>query len=278
MPRNPHIEAILRDRYRGRRKVPKPMRVSEPRGLERSYLRDILDLLKPAQELVEELLVPRLPEFDAELILDAYPDAIESIFEDIRLRYGQLVTGGTTKGIASNQGVQLDLFNREQTARQFKRVLGIDVFNLTPELTTQISAFTVDNVALIESISERYLKDVEQVALRNLRAGNRSSEWREELAERFDVTQSRAALIARDQTNKFNGELNRARQTSLGIETYTWRTSEDERVRPSHEAINGNVYAWEGEPKPPEGHPGQPIQCRCSAEPDVEGTLERLGV
>jgi SPP1 gp7 family putative phage head morphogenesis protein len=99
-----------------------------------------------------------------------------------------------------------------------------------------------------------------------------------ELEQRYDVSQSRAALISRDQTNKFNGELNKARQTSLGIDGYTWRTSEDERVRPSHQAINGNHYAWEGEPAPPEGHPGHPIQCRCQAEPDVEATLERLGV
>lgn len=242
--------------------MPKPTRQAEPRGLERSYLRDILRLLlHPAQQLVDELLIPRLPEFDAELVADAYPEAIESIFGDITLRYGQIVTGRTIKGVASDQAAQLDLFNRKQTSRQFEQILGIDVFGITPELTTQINAFTVDNVKLIESIPAKYFQEIENTALRNLRAGNRASEWRGELEERYDVSESRAALIARDQTNKFNGELNHTRQTDLGIDGYTWRTSEDERVRESHVAINGNPYAWEGEPSPPEGHPGHPIQC-----------------
>ena len=284
MPINPHIDAILRERFSGRRKVPKLIRRQEPRGLERAYLSDIIKLIEPARELVDELLVARLPEFDSELAIndtmraDAYPDELERIFGDIKLRYGQIVSAGDVTSTASSQASQIDLFNREQTARQFKRVLGIDVFALTPQLTTEISAFTVDNVGLIESIPQRYLDEVENTALRNLRAGNRSPTWQHELRERYDVTESRAALIARDQTNKFNGELNRARQTSLGIEGYTWRTAGDERVRPTHEAIDGNVYAWSGRPAPPEGHPGQPIQCRCQAEPDVEAALERLGV
>jgi SPP1 gp7 family putative phage head morphogenesis protein len=265
--------------------VPKPIRQAEPRALERSYLRDILDLLKPAQELVEELLIPRLPEFDAEIAVadslraDAYPEIIESVFGDIRLRYGQIVTEGTVKGTAANQAGQLDLFSRQQTSRQFKRLLGIDVFAITPQLTTQINAFTTDNVGLIESIPERYFYEIEQTALRNLRAGNRAETWRDELEHRYDVSESRAALIARDQTNKFNGELNAARQTELGIEDYTWRTAGDERVRPSHQDLDGESFSWtDPQRQPPEGHPGFPIQCRCQAEPDVEATLKRMGV
>lgn len=240
------------------------------------------------------MLVARLPEFDAEITrADAYPETIESIFGDIRLRYGQIVSEGTTREVASDQGTQLDLFNRTQTARQIMRLLGIDVFALTPELTTEISAFTVDNVALIESIPERYLKQVKNTALRNLRAGNRFETWKGELPALYKKAQSSAALIARDQTNKFNGELNAARQTSLGIDSYRWKHSGDERVRgnpdgsypdayPSHwergqaDGGRGQLYKWSN---PPEGgHPGHPIQCRCQAEPDVEATLERLGV
>ncbi len=287
MPRNPHIEAILRDRYAGgRRKVPRILRQQEPRGLERTYLRDIIRLIKPAKELVDQLLIPRLPELDSEIIqvadamnFDDYPEVIERIFGDIRLRYGQIVSEGSIKGAATGQAVQLDIFNRKQVARQFKQVLGVDVFAITPQLTTQIGAFTTDNVSLIESIPERYLRQVENTALRNLRAGNRFSEWKGDLPALYRKSRSSAALIARDQTNKFNGELNGARQTELGVDDYTWRTSEDERVREEHEAINGNVYSWT-DPKrqPPEGHPGQPILCRCQGEPNIDAMLKRLGI
>jgi SPP1 gp7 family putative phage head morphogenesis protein len=284
MPRNPHIDAILLDRYGGGRKVPKATRQVEPRALERTYLRSILDLLEPAGQLVDELLISRLPELDAELgvgdsRLDAYPDILEQVFGDIRLRYAQTVTTSTIRATANDQGGQIDLFNREQASRQLKRLLGIDVFAISPELTTEIDAFTVDNVGLIESIPERYFAEIQNTALRNLRAGNRSTEWRDELFQRYDVSKSRAALIARDQTNKFNGELNRVRQEALGIDDYKWRTAGDERVRLSHQELEGLTFSWtDPERQPPEGHPGQPIQCRCQAEPDIEAVLRDLDI
>jgi SPP1 gp7 family putative phage head morphogenesis protein len=262
------------------------LRQQQPRGIERTYLRDILRLLRPAQELVQQLLIERMPEIEAEALqsfdsnrLDTYVDTIERSMGDARLRYGQIVTELETTNTVSGAGGHLNLFNRNQNARQFKRLLGIDVFALDPDLTASIQAFTRDNVAMIESIPSQYFREIENTALRNLRAGRRFSEWKGELFNRYDVSRSRAALIARDQTNKFNGQLNRARQQNLGIDDYTWRTSEDERVREEHEALNGRVFSYT-DPKrqPPEGHPGEPIQCRCQAEPNVEAALERMGV
>ena len=69
-------------------------------------------------------------------------------------------------------------------------------------------------------------------------------------------------LIARDQVSKLNGQLNRARQVSAGIEKFVWRTQRDPRVRDAHEAIDGGVFSWtDGAPEI--GFPGEPIQCRC---------------
>lgn len=46
---------------------------------------------------------------------------------------------------------------------------------------------------------------------------------------------------------------------------YIWRIRDDEKVRPSHAANNGQVFAW-GDP-PPTGNPGEDYRCRCRAEP-----------
>jgi Phage Mu protein F like protein len=46
---------------------------------------------------------------------------------------------------------------------------------------------------------------------------------------------------------------------------YIWRTQEDSRVRPSHRANDGKVFAWDD--PPPTGHPGEDFGCRCRAEP-----------
>jgi len=85
------------------------------------------------------------------------------------------------------------------------------------------------------------------------------------MAERTDVSDSRAKLIARDQVSKLNGQLTMERQTDLGVESYIWRTVGDERVREEHDILDGETFSWDSPPEP--GHPGEDYQCRCWAEP-----------
>jgi hypothetical protein len=46
---------------------------------------------------------------------------------------------------------------------------------------------------------------------------------------------------------------------------YVWRTVRDERVRPTHAALDGLVFSRSNPPAI--GHPGREINCRCWAEP-----------
>lgn len=45
---------------------------------------------------------------------------------------------------------------------------------------------------------------------------------------------------------------------------YIWRTRGDSKVRPSHAANDGKIFAWDD--PPPTGHPGEDFGCRCRAE------------
>lgn len=46
---------------------------------------------------------------------------------------------------------------------------------------------------------------------------------------------------------------------------YVWRTRGDEKVRSSHAANDGVIFAWDS--PPPTGHPDEDFGCRCTAEP-----------
>jgi len=46
---------------------------------------------------------------------------------------------------------------------------------------------------------------------------------------------------------------------------YRWRTSGDDKVRPSHAANEGRIFNWDRAPAT--GHPGEEPGCRCTAEP-----------
>ena len=84
------------------------------------------------------------------------------------------------------------------------------------------------------------------------------------------MSESRAELIARDQTLKLNGAITKARQTSAGVNSYTWNTSHDDRVRESHAALDGQIISWDAPPEA--GHPGEDFQCRCVPIPVIEGS------
>jgi SPP1 gp7 family putative phage head morphogenesis protein len=88
------------------------------------------------------------------------------------------------------------------------------------------------------------------------------------LQEQLDIGKSRAELIARDQTVKLSGELNRLRQQQAGIDQYTWRHSGKVNFRPEHKARDGKVFDWNDPPA--DGHPGNAINCGCTAQAYID--------
>jgi hypothetical protein len=57
---------------------------------------------------------------------------------------------------------------------------------------------------------------------------------------------------------------------------YIWRTRGDDKVRPSHAANNGQVFAWDDPPET--GHPGEDYGCRCTAEPFMPSVDEFIEI
>jgi SPP1 gp7 family putative phage head morphogenesis protein len=168
-------------------------------------------------------------------------------------------------------GRQIDLFNQ----REMQRVLGIDVRRV-PGVDLIIDQWVEDNVRLIETgllakVQEPRLRpllqDVKRVVNQAHAEGVRVEVLAHDLRERFGVSDSRAELIARDQTLKLNGQINRHRQLAVGVEEYIWDTSGDERVRESHARLDGQKFSWHAPPSV--GHPGQDFQCRCTAIPVI---------
>lgn len=125
-----------------------------------------------------------------------------------------------------------------------------------------------ENVDLITSLPMEYLDEVRTMVAENLAEGLRWEAIADNIEQRGDVSESRAKLIARDQTSKMNAAFNEVRQTELGIEEYEWQTSDDERVRDSHREKEGQTFRWD-DPPDDTGHPGEDIQCRCTAIPII---------
>ncbi len=121
------------------------------------------------------------------------------------------------------------------------------------------------NIALVEKAHRAYAASVRDIVGDPDNFGLRVEDLTAKLLERGDVSESRAELIARDQTLKLNGEIAATRQQAAGVDRYVWSTSQDDRVREEHAALEGETFEWTSPPEP--GHPGEDFQCRCIAIP-----------
>ena len=152
--------------------------------------------------------------------------------------------------------------------RSVKRKIGINIAGIIAQedLEDYLESAMARNVALIQGASSDTQKRVKYAVMSNLTQQSSARELATELKKQFGFADSRARLIARDQTAKINSELNRIRAKQAGLESYIWRTAQDERVRPLHNGLDGNVYKYDEKTGAESGlPPGQPIQCRCIA-------------
>lgn len=162
-----------------------------------------------------------------------------------------------------------------------RSAIGIDLGRVIigEGITDTIEAAVQRNVALIRGLGSDTAKRLETALLNALTTGLNNAEIAKLITKEFGIGSRRAKLIARDQAASFNGDLNRVRQKAAGVTEYVWSTSMDERVRgnpdgkypnarPSHWAREGKTFRWNDPPS--DGHPGQPINCRCTARAVIE--------
>ncbi len=176
--------------------------------------------------------------------------------------------------IAAKYGATTSDFQRAQLAKQARAAVSIDVRKLSGldrKVPEQITKFAETNAQLIVGLGQRMAEDIAEIVEDGVVAGTRWETIAGRLAHAGQVTESRAALIARDQVGKLFGDINKQRQTNLGVTRYVWRTVRDNRVREEHEALDGDSIAWDSPPA--DGHPGEAVNCRCYADPDFSELL-----
>lgn len=253
-----------------------------PTGPELAYERALRAVARRLIREVEAFLRPALATAKAEEKAreDADPFA-ELDFGALRVRLGR-IAGGSAAQIADEQGARVSRWNHQQMTD----ILGIDLARETPRVKRALASFRKENVGLIRSIADTLHAEVRDVVRTSTSRGTRVESLSRQIQERFGVTESRARLIARDQTLKANAALTQIRHQDAGVESYIWSTSRDERVRgkpggkwaashANHWALEGTIQSWSDPPitNPETGerhHPGEDYQCRCVAIPVLD--------
>lgn len=230
----------------------------------REYQRNLLDIVRAMNAEIRGNLFPELSNWAKESPLrsDAWTDSLTSLLDLVARAITPIVQ--RAEGSLSQIFDFTDRFNKRQYSLTVKQMTGVDVFAAEPWLKPMREQWVAENVRLIKSIPAQHLSDVEGVILRGVQEGKSATVIQKELQRRFRIPKNRAKLIAQDQVSKVNSQMTQQRLRQIDVDRYYWRTMKDSRVRKRHKDREGKIFRLD---KPPsDGHPGQPIRCRCWME------------
>lgn len=136
------------------------------------------------------------------------------------------------------------------------------------------------NAAIVRSMPLDIAGQMTQYIQAETLKGKRHDQIAKELLAKFpDISKKKAALIARTEASKAHTALIQARSDRLGIAWYVWRTSQDSRVRNSHEHMEGVLCRFDTPPSPEllageknvgTYNAGEIYNCRCYPEPLID--------
>lgn len=151
-------------------------------------------------------------------------------------------------------------------------------FAPTKKSVETYKAVIAENIALIKSIPEQYLKDVQTAVWSSVMKGADLHALTKELTSKYGVTQRRAEFIARDQNNKAKAIMENTRRQEMGLKLAEWQHSGGGKVpRPHHVAWGAQRKRYElskGMWDSVAGRfvwPGSEPNCRCTSKTIIPG-------
>lgn len=319
MPPDPMFHALLVQarkqalaKSKGRPKYPKMPVARYPVLLERKYAAYLQRLLAPLAQIGNEWArtqyAQALQDYRRTDSDDLHQDAdshalVFSLMEP--LQQAQLAmdleAGGTAASAMAATAESVNAWVAKRFALERQIALGAVYQPSEPWVQSALAEWVETNRKLVKSLSGESLTRMESMVLEAIQTGQRP----EELVPRiYNLNRAmglnRARLIAADQIGKLQGILTEQRSLAVGMDTYTWQTAMDERVRgnpggkyptarPSHWACQGKVglfgdpTVWivNGEKVPrsgvvPMASPGMEIRCRCVASSRWEDVLKPI--
>lgn len=247
----------------------------------RAYFADLARLVRQLFADIDSQIVSQIPRWtreEAELTNDAIDDELSFLIARLREQYSSPALLFQYEGAAEDAERRTERINGVQTQAQLKR-LGIDIFRESPQLARLSRRFVARNTALITSIPQQTLGQVERVIEAGVQGGRRARDIARDItavttakgtpSSEREKARNRAALIARDQTLTHSAQLSQARQQANGITKFVWRTVGDGRVRDLHDPREGKPYTWATGAGSEDPFPGSGVNCRCSSEPVI---------
>ncbi|MFL0584707.1 minor capsid protein [Solibacillus silvestris] len=199
----------------------------------------------------------------------------DGIFEGLKKMLGALkkkvstvFTPNKTERTAKQFVNSVNRANRHNLEQQMK-VKGIALVAAEPWVDDFMGRKIRENVGYIKNIEDEAYGRIEKVVREGVEKGSSAKIIRNSIIEQVEITEGRAQFLAVDQAGSILGQMTAERHKNIGIEKFTWDTSGDERVRDTHRALDGKVFAYDDPPTVGGRQvlPGEDYHCRCVGMP-----------
>lgn len=259
-------------KFQGERYLVSKYRPLYPYGVEREYVKLVDDYMS----LLKKILFRYLPEMQKAMRGESFhTDADAPVMTSAALR--QIFAAMQRE--LDKRSFDFDLYDRlnrianktrklsiQEWERVVQRTLGINLYedyyyqNTYEDL---IPKWVEENVNRIVRIPKENLNEMQTITLRDVNEGKSIRGIMRDIQDSYGTSKQHARLVARDQTGKLYGNLAKYNQTEAGCTHYIWSGVMDNRERLDHVDREGEKYSWDNPPD--DGHPGEPICCRCVA-------------
>lgn len=255
--------------------------VSTNAGIRNHYRRLLTEMVRELSRRVSEAILAQYKVDEAQIVGDDSPaDRLAALLKAQKERYAK-EADERAPALASwfVRNIRTSV-NARQTEALKAAGLGDFVvrysFGNLPQDT--IDALVHENASLIKTIGSQYLDEVEGLVMRSVSNGGDLGNLAKALKKRYDITARRAALIARDQSNKATETISRENNLRAGITQGVWiHIPGRKSSRKEHEEFNGQTFdltkglynrktgTWD--------LPGVPVNCNCSYRPLFDRNL-----
>lgn len=262
-----------------------------PKTEEVKYRNELLKFVKVIEQGINTYIMPVVKSMDTHLDdirHDDFVDDLEQALENVRnfIKPYEILLVNKLISIARSLGN----YTTKQVFNSLKNKVGVDLNNLavdifstrvSPSLEERYKVFALENAILIKSIEEQLLNSVAVIVMESYKSGISTKDITDQIYSRFDVSENRAKLIARDQMGKLHSKIVQDEAVSLNINYYVFSDSDDERTRASHHAMYNKICKFDDSTvyknslqdkewkkrssiSAVELHPGIDYNCRCN--------------
>lgn len=282
---------ILASQNKGKKSKKKYVRKAYPKGIENKYKTRLSLIFKPLIDYVNKFLSENINELlrgdSSKIKLDAIPGRkYQNMTYSMQKWFDELFPENPDEATyifpsLKDISEKLKEFEDREFAKQFEKSINVSIKEQADWWDMMRDNWTKNNYKLIRSNASRFIDNINLIVENAIISGTTVKELQEEIQKATSgLSDYKCRLLARDQIGKLQGQITQGQMTEVGLEMYIWSTSGDERVRDSHQEMEGllcrwddaNVYSEDGGKTwidRPSGavllHPGQDIQCRCVA-------------